>query len=45
MKLPKKFIEEAGVDLKNDVFEVVLNVPDYSSGEKPELNISLVRKK
>jgi len=45
LKLPKKFIEEAGVNMKNDFFEVVLNVPDYSFGQKPKLNINLMRKK
>lgn len=45
LKLPKKFIDEAGIDLKKDSFKVVLTIPEYTSGHKPKLNISLVREK
>ncbi len=46
LRFPKKFIEEAEIDLNKDVFEITLELPDPSKadGEKPILKVELIRK-
>ena len=46
LRFPKKYIEEAEIDLNKDVFEIKLELPDPSKadGEKPILKVELVRK-
>ena len=44
LRFPKKMIDEAQIDIKNDYFHIVLDIPDYSTGEKPKLNAKLMRK-
>lgn len=45
LRLPKKFVEEAEIDLQRDRFEITLELPNPSKadGEKPKLNIELIR--
>ena len=44
LRFPKKFIDEAQLDINNDVFNIVLEIPDYTSGKKPTLIATLKRK-
>ena len=44
LKFPKKFIEEAEVDLNKDVFEIKLELPSPLTEEKPKLSATLKRK-
>ena len=46
LRFPKKYIEEAEIDLNKDVFEIKLELPDPSkaNGEKPILKVELIRK-
>ena len=46
LRFPKKFIEEAELDLINDEFEITLQLPDPSKadGERPTLKAELIRK-
>lgn len=44
VRFPKRFIEEAEVDAKNDFFRVKLEIPEYKSEEKPKLTAELIRK-
>jgi len=45
LRLPKKFIEEAEIDLGKDKFLITLELPDpsKSDGEKPKLRMELIR--
>jgi len=43
IRFPKKFIDETSIDLEKDFFEIILQIPEYSSGEKPSLSVKLVR--
>jgi len=46
LRFPKKFIEEAEIDLNKDVFKMTLELPDPSKadGEKPTLKVELIRR-
>jgi len=44
VRIPKRFIEEAEVDVKGDFFRVKLEIPEYQSKEKPKLTAELIRK-
>ena len=44
LRFPKKYIDEAQVDISEDVFEIELKMPDPSTEEKPSLTASLKRK-
>jgi len=44
LRLPKSYVDEAEINLDNDVFEIVLELPDPSSKEKPKLKVELKRK-
>lgn len=45
LRFPKKFIEEAGIDINKDIFEITLELPDPSkaNGDKPILKAELIR--
>jgi len=43
IRFPKKFIDEAEVDVKKDEFKITLEIPEYASGEKPKLTATLIR--
>lgn len=44
LKFPKRFIEEAEIDVNKDVFEIVLELPDPKTDDKPKLYTTLLRK-
>jgi len=44
IRFPKKFIDEAQIDIKEDYFKILLHIPEYSTGEKPNLTATLIRK-
>jgi len=44
IRFPKKFIEEAQVDIKKDEFKITLEIPEYQSDEEPKLKAELIRK-
>jgi len=44
IRFPKKFMEEAQINLKEDYFEIILEIPEYSTEEKPKLTATLIRK-
>lgn len=44
LRLPKKYVEEAGIDISKDEFEIVLEFPEPIAKEKPTLKIQLKRK-
>lgn len=44
LRFPKKFIEEAQVDIKEDEFKITLEIPEYQSEEEPKLKVELIRK-
>ena len=45
LRLPKKYIEEAGIDIKKADFKITLELPDPSkaNGDKAQINIQLIR--
>jgi hypothetical protein len=45
LRFPKKYVEEAEIDVENEEFEITLELPDPSkaNGEKAQINIRLVR--
>jgi hypothetical protein len=43
VRIPKRFIEEGEVNVKNDIFRVKLEIPEYKSEEKPKLTAELIR--
>lgn len=43
LRFPKKFIDEAEIDLNKDKFKITLDIPEYQSGEKPKLKAELIR--
>jgi hypothetical protein len=44
LRFPKKYVDEAQMDINKDVFEIELKMPDPSTEEKPSLTASLKRK-
>lgn len=44
LRFPKKYVDEAQMDISKDVFEIELKMPDPSTEEKPSLTASLKRK-
>ena len=44
LRFPKKFIEEAQIDIKEDEFKILLEIPEYQSEEPPKLTAELIRK-
>jgi hypothetical protein len=44
LRFPKQYVDEAQIDIKKDVFEIELKMPDPSSEEKPNLSANLKRK-
>lgn len=44
IRFPKKFIDEAQVNPEDDYFKITLFIPEYSTGNKPDLNATLIRK-
>lgn len=44
LRFPKKYIDEAQMDIKKDVFEIEIKMPDPSTEEKPSLTATLKRK-
>jgi hypothetical protein len=44
LRFPKQYVDEAQIDVKKDVFEIELKMPDPSSEEKPHLSANLKRK-
>ncbi len=44
LRFPKKFIEEAEIDMEEDLFEIKLIIPHPSHDEKPKLSVELIRK-
>ncbi|MFH1803247.1 MAG: hypothetical protein ABH864_07430, partial [archaeon] len=36
LRFPKKFIEEAQIDIKEDEFKIILEIPEYQSDEEPK---------
>ena len=44
LRFPKKFIEEAQIDIKEDEFKITLEIPDYQSEEEPNIKVELIRK-
>jgi len=44
LRFPKKYVEEAKIDIKKDCFHILLEIPEYSTGEKPKLTATLKRK-
>jgi len=44
LRFPKKFIEEAQIDIKEDEFKIILEIPEYQSDEEPKLKVELIRK-
>jgi hypothetical protein len=44
LRLPKKYVDEAQMDISQDVFEIKLKMPDPSTEEKPSLTATLKRK-
>lgn len=43
IRFPKRIIDEAELD-KEDYFKIKLHIPEYSTGNKPNLIINLIRK-
>jgi hypothetical protein len=43
IRFPKKFIEEAEINLEKDFFEIYLKIPEFMSNEKPSLSVKLIR--
>ena len=44
IRFPKKFIDEAQININEDYFRIMLHIPEYSTGNKPELTATLIRK-
>ena len=44
IRFPKKFIDEAQININEDYFKIKLHIPEYSTGNKPELTANLIRK-
>jgi len=44
LRFPKQYVDEAQIDIKRDVFEIELKIPDPSTEEKPQLSANLKRK-
>jgi len=44
IRFPKKFIDEAEVNVDKDQFKIELKIPEYASGEKPTLTATLIHK-
>jgi len=44
LRIPKKFIEESQINIKEDVFKITLEIPEYQSDEQPKLTAELIRK-
>jgi len=45
IRFPKKFIDEAQVDIQNDFFKIKLHIPEFTKEEKAELTAKLMRGK
>jgi hypothetical protein len=45
IRFPKKFIDEAQVNVQEDFFKVKLHIPEFTSKEKPKLTAELIRGK
>lgn len=45
LRFPKKYVEEAEIDIDKARFEIILDLPDPSkaNGEKAQINIKLIR--
>ena len=45
LRFPKKFVEEAEIDINKADFEITLELPDPSkaNGDKAQINIKLIR--